>query len=102
MIEPAILEWISKWQEKFTIYLDRSVQLDKFEAMSDDIMHSSSLVDLFTFLQQPVNDLYTLALPNMSHFYRAYAQCVSGIVQRYCHMNVRDIPAAVSTNHLVS
>lgn len=92
-INPMVESFIRSAQERFTGYMDRSLQLEKWESMSDDNLHSASIVDLFTFLEQPTHDLFALSLPHMSHFYRAYAQCVSGLVQRYCDVIVKDVPA---------
>jgi hypothetical protein len=91
--QPVIHNWITKLQERFTVYMERSLSLEKWVAMSDENKHSSSLVDLFTFLEQPLSNLYGIVLPDMAPFYRGYAQCVSGIVQRYCDSIVKDLPS---------
>jgi hypothetical protein len=90
-MNPIITKWINTMQENFNIYLERAVKLENWESVKG---YSSSYLDLFTFLEQPVTFLKQLYLPSSGQFLRAYAQCMSGMVQKYGHMIMDGIPDA--------
>ncbi|EFC50496.1 predicted protein [Naegleria gruberi] len=84
--------WMNNIQNQYFKYLENSVKLEKFEPISQEVMYSSSHVDLFTFVRQGLPTLYKLCMPNAMEYFRHFNQCLSGLMQRYCVHMVHNLP----------
>ncbi|KAL0486881.1 hypothetical protein AKO1_001221, partial [Acrasis kona] len=84
LLEPHLAKWISMIQSKFDGYLESSLKFEKYEFVENS-KNGTSLIDLFTFLEQPIQMLQKMYIPSIHPFFRAYAQCLSGMVQQYAH-----------------
>lgn len=91
-LTPLLDTWINLVQDTFSQYLDRAIQMEKWIAISSTIKYSASVVDLFSILEQNTTLLYNLVFPEAHIYYRAFAQLVSGMVQRYTMSVMEGIP----------
>lgn len=91
-LTPLLDTWINLVQDTFSQYLDRAIQLEKWIAISNTVRYSASVIDLFSILEQNTALLYNLVFPEAHIYYRAFAQLVSGMVQRYTMSVVEGIP----------
>lgn len=70
-ISPLIAQWLAEQEQVFLRNVDGALALEAWEPISAEIVHSSSVVDIFSMFQQTLPFLYMLSFPDLVEFYIA-------------------------------
>jgi hypothetical protein len=70
-MDPILTKWINTVQDTFDKYLARAVQLETWQFVSG-AKYSTSMIDLFTFLEQPITLLHKVYIVYMYIHILAY------------------------------
>lgn len=95
-VTPILDKWINKVQGTMADLLQRMIAMEKWVPISQKVTYSSSIVDLFSILEQSSYVLPSICVPKIPLYVRAYIQCVAGIIQQYGNLVAQGLPAPVS------
>ncbi|KAG2232103.1 hypothetical protein INT48_006780 [Thamnidium elegans] len=85
---PHVKRWLIKTNESTIEWVDNAIAEDKFQRVSDNALHSSSIIDLFSMFNQAVDFVTDLEWPNtIQHclFETFLSKIIGEGIQHYCY-----------------
>ncbi|KAF1804198.1 hypothetical protein V8B55DRAFT_1512014 [Mucor lusitanicus] len=102
---PHVKRWLTKTNESTFDWVENAVAQDQFQRYSDVVVHSSSIIDLFSMFNQAVDFIVNLQWPNdVQHclFMTFLAKIIGEGIDHYCRTMEDLIRADVFPNRLSS
>jgi len=82
-----VVSWLKAQQEKTVEWVKNAIDSDKLEKTSDEIPHSSSVVDLFSIMFEELELIKGLEwsdIDQYTEFITAFAKIITKAIEQYC------------------
>jgi hypothetical protein len=95
-----VLQWLSHSEGKLFQWVKSAIEHDDLQSISDQVLHSSSVLDLFTSFQQLVDFVKGLDWPNehdARRFYFAVFYDIIAAIARYGFLSIEQLSIALGS-----